>query len=167
MTGQKIFVQAEGLREIRVIEVVKQGTVRDVVSAAAAQGIATATAASSRVFAEDREDEIPLNATLEAAGVGDGDSLHIHRCKRIGVTVHFNGNEKSQSFAPGTTVNRVKEWAVSKKAFNLNDVDAAEHVLQIVGTRDRPDEDVHIGTLTTTPSCALDFDLVPKVRVEG
>ena len=45
--------------------------------------------------------------------------------------------------------------------------DAVEHVLQISGSASRPDEDVHLGTLTRAPVCSVSFDLVPKRRVEG
>ena len=81
--------------------------------------------------------------------------------------VHYNGRNLSESFGPGVPMHRVKEWAVGNKGFNLNPVDAAEHVLQLTGTSDRPDEDVHIGSLVGTTSCGVEFDLVAKVRVEG
>jgi hypothetical protein len=45
--------------------------------------------------------------------------------------------------------------------------DAAEHVLQLTGTADRPDADTHIGALASCPDCRLAFDLVPLKRVEG
>jgi hypothetical protein len=166
MAGIQIFIQAEGVRDIRMLDVPRNASVRDVVTAAAAQGFLAAADGKAAVFAEDVDEALPLDATLEAAGIGHRGSVHVHRCRKVAVSVHFNGT-KSRTFAPGTTVHRVKEWAVSKQGFNLSPVDAAEHVLQVTGTNDRPDEDVHIGTLVSVPNCALELDLVAKVRVEG
>lgn len=167
MAGIQIFIQGEGVREIRVVELRDGATVRDIVAAARAHGFPAATDGDASVFVEDTDEALEVNGRLDASGIGHHGSVHVHRCKKINVTVHFNGVGKAQSFAPGTTIHRVKEWAVGKHAFDLYPVDAAEHLLQITGTSDRPDEDVHIGSLVSVPKCALEFDLVPKVRVEG
>ena len=42
-----------------------------------------------------------------------------------------------------------------------------EHVLQIAGTKDRPDPGTHLGTITSCPACKIGFDLVPNERVNG
>jgi hypothetical protein len=102
-----------------------------------------------------------------AAGITRRSRVHLHRCRQVAVTVNFNADQKAESFPAATTVARVMKWAVSKRGFNLSDVDATEHLLQICGSTDRPDEDVHIGTLVQAGACAVCFDLVPKQRVEG
>lgn len=166
MAGIQVFIQGEGVREIHVLELPRNATVRELLTAAAAHGYSVATDGGSAVFVEDGEEALAPDARLDEAGVGNQGSVHVHRCKRVGVTVYFNAS-KSRAFTPGTTLHRVKQWAVGEQGFDLSPVDAAEHVLQLKGTTDRPDEDVHIGTLVSVPSCALEFDLVPKVRVEG
>ena len=45
--------------------------------------------------------------------------------------------------------------------------DAGEHLLQIVGTQDRPAHGVHLGALVVSPDCKIAFDLVPDQRVNG
>jgi hypothetical protein len=45
--------------------------------------------------------------------------------------------------------------------------EASEHVLQILGTQDRPSPGTHLGALTKCPHCRLAFDLVPDQRVNG
>jgi hypothetical protein len=167
MARIQVFIQGEGVREIRVLDLPADATVRDLVAAAAADGFAAAGDGKVEAFVEDTDDALAPGMTLAAAGIGNQSSVHVHRCKRVAITVHFNGEKNSQAFGPGATVHRVKQWAVGKKAFDLTPVDAAEHVLQVTGGTERPDEDVHIGTLVATPSCALAFDLVAKVRVEG
>lgn len=164
----QVFMQGEGVREIRLIEVPAGACMRDVLAIAAAHGFpAAADGTTAVIFAEDSEDVLSLDATLEASGIGHHGSMHVHRCTKIDTTVYFNGGSRVRSFAPGATIGRVKHWAVGKDVFNFTPVDAAEHVLQITGTQDRPDEDVHVGTLVHVPHCVLAFDLVAKVRVEG
>lgn len=173
MAGQQIFVQGEGKREIRVLELPADATVRELVEAAQAQGVASQNGGGHgggnavAVYAEDGDAPLPAGATLEAAGLGNHSSVHLSRCARVSVTVHYNGRDLSETFGPGVPMHRVKEWAVGNKGFNLNPVDAAEHVLQLTGSSDRPDEDVHIGSLVGAAGCKVEFDLVAKVRVEG
>jgi hypothetical protein len=91
--------------------------------------------------------------------------LHVTRCRHVEVSVRFNGETAKRSFPPGATIGRVHHWAGRRK-FGLSPRDAAEHVLQIPGTHKRPDRDVHVGALTGK-TCSVEFDLVPRKRVEG
>lgn len=165
----EIFVQGEGVPEIQLVRVPRDGTVRDVIKAVRANtaGGTSLPGADEEivVFLEDSERELGLDARLREAGVGHRHRLHCHRCRRIEVSVSFNGESRSRSFPPSQTVAKVKRWADDQ--FGLKGVDATEHALQVCGTGSRPDEDVHIGALVRHPSCKLCFDLVPKKRVEG
>jgi hypothetical protein len=170
MTALQIFVQSEGTRGIRILELSAHATVRDLVGATSRQGQSDAegrknTAAS--VYIEDADHALSLDDTLEAAGLGNQSSVHVSHCSRIAVTVHYNGKERAESFAPGVPMHRVKQWAVGKQAFDLAAIDAAEHVLQLTDSQERPDEDIHIGSVAAASGCVVEFDLVPKVRVEG
>ena len=170
MDEVQIFIQSEGKREIRILELSAHATVRELIEAAQALDIATAHSGGDDVVAVYTEiDSVPLSVdvTLVAAGLGHHSSVHMSRCKQVMVKVRYNGKDISDSFGPGVPMYRVKEWAVGKKGFNLTPVDAAEHVLQLTGTSDRPDEDVHIGSLVGKTGCCVEFDLVAKVRVEG
>jgi hypothetical protein len=173
MARLQIFVQGDGKREIRMLELPAHATVRELVEAAQAHGVVSqdgdghGDGHTVAVYTEDGDAALPADATLEAVGLGNHSSVHLSRCTRVAVMVHYNGRNLSESFGPGVPMHRVKEWAVGNKGFNLNPVDAAEHVLQLTGTSDRPDEDVHIGSLVGTTSCGVEFDLVAKVRVEG
>jgi hypothetical protein len=92
--------------------------------------------------------------------------LHVTRCRHVEVSVRFNGETAKRKFPPSATIGRVHHWAARRK-FGLPARDAAEHVLEIRGTQKRPDRDVHIGALTTGKVCSVEFDLVPRKRVEG
>jgi len=161
----ELFVQGEGLREIALVRVAKDGTVRDVLQAA--QGAGALLATDTVLSLEDEETSLDPVAAIAATAIQHRSRVHIHRCRRVAVTVTFNGVQKHETFPPAATVKRVKRWAVGKHGFDLSDVDAAEHVLQLSGSSERPDEDAHIGTLVAHPRCSVSFDLVPKIRVEG
>jgi len=110
------------------------------------------------------EELLPLCADEEA--IVAPLRLHVTKCRHVEVSIRFNGEQMKRRFAPGTTVGRVHHWG-ARRAFHLTPRDAAEHVLEIVGTNKRPDRDVHIGTLTGGAACSVEFDLVPRKRVEG
>lgn len=170
MTNLQIFVQGEGKREIRVVELPAQATVGELVKAAQAQGVTSQNGgqgAGVAIFAEDGDKPLAAGETLESAGLGNHSSVHLSHCARVTVAVQYNGQGQTETFGPGVPMHRIKEWAVGKRGFGLDPVDAAEHVLQLTGTSDRPDEDVHIGSLVGASGCKVEFDLVAKVRVEG
>ena len=92
--------------------------------------------------------------------------LHRGRCQHILVSVTFNGAVESRKFNPVERVAVVHHWA-THIAFRMTPRDAAEHVLEVAGSNDRPDPDQQIGALATDATCAVAFDLVPFKRVEG
>ena len=71
---------------------------------------------------------------------------HLHRCRHIEVAVTFNGETAPHQFGTGTTLARASNWAAEHK-FGMTPQEAGEHVLQITGTKDRPDPGVHLGAL--------------------
>jgi hypothetical protein len=164
----EIFLQVEGDADVKLIRVPQNGTVRDLIEAARAKGVTVPNGGENVVvLLEDSDEVLALDKKLKEVGIGHRQRVHCHRCRRVEVTVNFNGRAESKAFPSSATVKRVKKWADAKEQFDLKGVDATDHVLQICGTNVRPDEDTHIGTLVRHPSCNICFDLVPKVRVEG
>ena len=167
MADKELFLQAEGVRDIALVRVPEDGTVHDVIDAAKAQGLRVEDGEDPMVTLENEEEALDLEAPLSAAGIVDRGRVHVHRCKRVEVTVGFNGRDKSDGFPPSATIKRVTRWAVGKQGFDLAEADAADHLLQLRGSPERPDEDSHIGTLVEVLDCSVQLDLVPKSRVEG
>ena len=162
----EVFLQLEGSKDILLVEVAKNGTVRDLLLVAMEHRTHLVNdAIPLMVFMEDIEEVLELDALLEKVGIHHRGHVHIHRCRRIDVSVTFNGRQVSKVFPPSATVSHVKKWAV--REFGMSEKDASDHVLQVSGTKTQPDEDIHIGTLVTHPVCHISFDLVPKVRIEG
>ena len=162
MSQLKLFLQFEGHHPIELIQIADEATPGDILAAAAGLGAETSEAF---VFAGDDENPLDPEQPLRKQGVQDKARVHVHRCKKIGVSLNYADEpEKHHSFAPSATVDHVKRWYVDK--LKMSEVDATEHVLQITGTTDRPDPDVQIGTLVRG-QCDVAFTLVPIKRVEG
>jgi len=79
--------------------------------------------------------------------------------------VHYLDRTIEHAFPPGARVRTVKAWAVHK--LKISPTDAAEHVLQLCNSTDRPAGDTPLHELVTGHDCAVCFDFVPEKRVEG
>lgn len=165
MKKTEILLQGEHIPDIQVVELGRGKGVKNVLAAAAKHRVCEAEG-EYHVFTEEDDEPLGMDDKLPEHDDGRPVRLHVHRCRRIEVAITFNGVTKDHSFGPGTPIAAVKKWAAIA-AFGMDPGDAAEHVLQLAGTTDRPEPDTHIGTLVTCPDCRLAFDLVPLKRVEG
>jgi hypothetical protein len=164
MSAIQLFMQFEGHRRIEVVHIDENATVRELLAAAARAGLPNDRTEGAVVFAHDAEAPLDFALTLEAAGIRDKHRIHVHRCRKVEVTLHFNDVTKKLDFPPAATVQKVKNEFV--KEIKMSAVDATEHVLQICGSTERPEPDTHIGSLVCG-CCTLCFDLVPIKRIEG
>lgn len=161
----ELFVQGEGIGDVTLIRVPPDATIREVILKTKTECGIEAREEEIIALIEDQDKEISIDAKLSEVGIRHRHRVHLHRCRRVEVSVNFNGATKKRAFSPSTTIGRIKRWA--DKEFGLKGVDATEHALQICGTDKRPDLDVHVGSLVQHPHCQICFDLVPKQRVEG
>lgn len=162
MNELQLFLQIEGVRRIEVIKLPADATAELLLREARRLGLVVEDVL---IFVDGRDEPVALDIVLREIGVGHHHHVHAHRCRHIEVTVHFNATTKKRAFTPHATVAQVKAWFVH--AIEMPPLDAGEHVLQLTGTQDRPETDLHLGTLAQHPHCAIDFTLVPKKRVEG
>lgn len=161
----EILLQGEHIPDIQLVEVGPETDVKEVL-ALAAKHRKCEVEGDFLLFIEGSDEPLKRDDHLPESESGGPLRVHVHRCHKIKVDVTFNGVTKEHSFGPGTTIAAVEKWAAIT-AFGMKPADAAEHVLQLVGTTDRPEPDTHIGSLVTYPGCHLAFDLVPLKRVEG
>jgi hypothetical protein len=161
----EVFLQVEGGKDIVLVHVPQGGSVRDLLHVAKEHGPEFREDDAIMVFIEDMDEAVELDVLLEDAGISHRGHVHVHRCHRVEVSVNFNGMRVSDSFPPSATVARIKKWAA--KELGMSEKDAAEHVLEVSGTKVSLDEDIHVGTLVVHPGCQISLDLRPKVRVEG
>ena len=163
MSKINVFLQGEGIKDVVRLQLERKATALDVKLACAPYGVQAD--GDAVVFLEDQDKPLGDAVTVESLVGKHGVRLHVHRCRRVTVKVTYSGRVVEHVFGPGRTVGVVKTWAA--KELGIPKEDAAELILQIAGTNEQPDVDVHIGTLTARPSCALAFDLVPNPRIQG
>jgi hypothetical protein len=114
---------------------------------------------------EDKAEPVDREKTVADLELGKRRHVHVARCKRVKVEVHYGAKTKHRKVAPPTTVATLTKWA--RKAFKLDPASAAEYVLQITGTTTQPRGDTHIGELTNAPVCAVAFDLIKEITPQG
>jgi hypothetical protein len=162
MNELELFLQGEGDRRIELIKVAEDANAAAILAQAKRMGFAIDDVL---IFIEGHDEPVVIDVVLREMGVRHRHRVHIHRCRHVRTTVHFNHETKHHEFSPHATVAAVKAWFVH--AIHMSPTDASEHVLQITGTHDRPDPDLHLGSLVKHGDCAIDFTLVPRKRVEG
>lgn len=163
MKTLEIILQGEAIGDVQLV-VLPEGAGHAEVLIAAAELRGPGHEGEFLVFVQEEDAPLKPHRPLPKPPRGGPLCLHVHRCKAIEIEASFNGRTKEVSFAPSRTVGSVKT-IIATKLFGMTPHDAAEHVLQITGTTDRPDADIHIGSLAKR--CRVAFDLVPLVRVEG
>ena len=121
---------------------------------------------AERDDADDEPVAADLAASVEEAGIGRHAHVCCHCCRRIEVSVAYNGRNVRKRFSPAARISRIVKWA--KRRLGVADeptLDGAE--VQVKGGQDRPAGDIRIGTLATGHACALAFTLVVPERVNG
>lgn len=124
--------------------------------------------ADEQIWLPDEDDPLDATLTLDAAGVRDRGHVHRNRCRRVAVSVRFNGESKDRAFGPGATIARVFRWATGRQGFALPAEQVPKHVLVVRGTEHMLEPETHVGSLVTRDGkCELRLDLVPRERYEG
>lgn len=164
MKNLEMLVQGEKIPDIQFIALEGEASVVAVLEIAAGLRQGEPLVGELFVFVEGADHPVGPDHCFKPHNDGPH-RIHVHRCREVAVTVNFNGKSEPGTFAPAKTVASVKKWAVQQ--FHMDPRDAAEHVLQIAGTTDRPEPDTHIGSLVHNGKCSITFDLVPLKRVEG
>jgi hypothetical protein len=163
MSKTLVFVQVQGRSEIFEAELAQVATLGDLHDALAGHGIVID--AETFIFVDESEHHTHGHRHEPVLGLKHGCRVHVSRCKHINTTVHFLDKTIAHEFPPGARVRAVKAWAVEN--FHMSPKDAAEHVLQLCKSIERPVSDTPLHTLVHGQNCALCFDLVPEKRVEG
>jgi hypothetical protein len=164
--ANRVYIQSEHFPDIKLVEIDDHATIDELKHAAIALLPPGTDVSALTLSVEDDDDEAYVLATqVKHLKKEQGIRIHLHRCKHVEVSVRFGAEVVHHQFSPATTVGRVRLWAGRKLRMQPGDI--AEHVLQLAGTNEQPDVDVHIGTLTKHPECSVTFDLVPAHRING
>jgi hypothetical protein len=163
MSKHIIFIQSHGNPRIAEAEISAEPTVGELLDAVVATGAVIVE--ETFIFIDESEHRIHGERHERVHGLKHGGRVHVTHCHRIKVTVHFLDKSADHEFPPGARVRAVKEWAAH--TFKLGPKDAAEHVLQLCNSTERPPSDTPLHQLVQGRACTVCFDLVPEKRVEG
>jgi hypothetical protein len=163
MPNLTVFIQVHGRLGILEAELPESATFSELNKLIDTLGVERD--ANTVIFVDESGHHLQGDEHARIGHIRHGSRVHVCRCRRVKVKVHFTDRTAEHEFAPGARVRAVKEFAVHK--FGLNPKDAAEHVLQLCGSTKRPATDTPLNELLAKHECALRFDLVPEKRVEG
>lgn len=158
-----LFVQSQG--QPGIVEVVVPDTITESEMYRALEAAGVLGTGDVLIFIEEAELHLQRHEHHPAHGIHHGARVHLAHCHKIRTTVHYQDRTVQCDFPPGAKIKSVKAWAV--REFNLAHKDAAEHVLQLCGLRERPASDTPLHVLVPLGKCEICFDLVPEKRVEG
>ena len=161
-----MFVHRQGNRKMTEIAVSEAMTVADLLVHSGLQGrLGAEELREFLVFFGEAEEPAHHGAHVRHCHKGHDGRVHVTKCHRVKVTVHYTHLTHTKEFPPGTRLKTVKDWAVA--AFHVPAHDATEHVLEIHGTKEHPNTSEPLSVLVHAHDCGVVFDLVPDIRVEG
>ncbi len=163
MSKTIVFIQVQGKPGITEAEITIPATVGGLHDIFKTHGIDFSK--DTGAFVDEAEEPVPHDHKAPIEGLKHGSRVHVTRCRKIKVTVHYLDKTADRAFAPGTRVRTVKQWAV--REFKINPTDAGEHVLQLCKSTTQPPTDTPLAELVHGHSCDVCFDLVPEKRIEG
>lgn len=160
----EVHIQVEGARNLHRMAVRDDETIESLLARfAGEQPNAAGEQETLLVFAEDAEEEAPKNKRFDECHSCRPKILHCHRCKRIDVTIFYNG-EETHEFRPNVRIRRIVDWA--KEKFH---VDATRKwVLRLDGVEGEIlDPDAFLGGLVKSPACCVKLFLTERCLIQG
>lgn len=132
---------------------------------AAALAEVTGADAGAKIWAEDAAEPLAADTTVGVLVDRDVAAVHVGN-GRITVSVTYAGATKSETFGPGTKIDKVLDWATGNDGFNVPEGDRDDLVLRLKGSTDPLDPDTHVGTLAGKGE-TLALDLLPGDKFAG
>lgn len=164
MNKTQIYVHGENSRDPKLVEVSENVSVKDIINLYQKEFPDAGSPDEIEVLLEDEEDPKPNDPHGEKGWIKKRMHVHCHRCKKIAVTIIYNGDDKSFTFSPSTTAKKILKKALH--AFNINESDAGDYLLKLDDKTILQPSD-HIGSFTSFPRCQVKLFLTPTKPVQG
>ncbi|WP_156123701.1 hypothetical protein [Flavihumibacter sp. ZG627] len=160
----QIYVHGENNREPKLVEVSDEASVKDVINKYQQEFPGSGNPDEVELFLEDEEDHKQKDEIGGKGGIKKKVHIHCHRCKKVSVTIEYNGQTITQNVPPSTTAKKILKK--SAKEFNISDGDAADLLLKLSdGTVLQPGD--HIGSFVAFPNCSISLLLTANKQVQG
>src|ERR1035441_3443216 len=115
MNKAAVFIHVQGRPGIVELELPLSASLDDIRHLLKAQDVDVGE--DFAIFVDERDDhEEDDKKPIE--GLKHGCRIHVTRCKKIKVTVHYLDKTIDRHFAPGARVRTVKQWAVRELKIN-------------------------------------------------
>ncbi len=164
MKTVQIYVHGENNRDPKLVEVSEEATVKDIISKYHQEFPDSGTPDEVELFLEDEEEHRHKDEPGEKAGIKKRVHIHCHRCKKVNVTVEYNGQAITLHVPPSTTSKKILKKAA--KEFKISDGDAADLLLKLHDSTVLQSTD-HIGSFVAFPHCSIKLLLTPTKQVQG
>ena len=156
----ELYIHTAEHHDPKLVKVDENATVEELLKRFAPEGNG-----DIHLTTEGEEEPHDRHRKLSECGVKHRHHVHCHRCRKVAVTVFYNG-EQSHSFAPSATIEKVLQWAL--RTFGLKGADALDKVLRLSDApNDVLPESAHIGSFVKAPACEVRLNLTGKVEVNG
>jgi hypothetical protein len=164
MNKIQVYVHGENSRDPKLIDVLENASVKDIILAFQKEFTNTSNPEEIEIFLEDAEDPLQKDQSADKIGIKKRMHIHCHRCKKIAVTIFYNGEDKSFNFPPSATSKIILKKAI--KAFNINEADAGDYLLKLDDKTILQPSD-HVGSFVSFPHCQIKLFLTPTKPVQG
>lgn len=164
MKSLEVYLHGENSQEPKLVEVAENATVLDIIARYRQEFNSDAPVDEILVFIENEEEPIKKDRPGGDIGLKKRIHLHCHRCKKIAVTIIYNGEDKLFHFEPSATGKKILKKAIA--AFNINEHDAGDYLLKLDDKTILQPSD-HIGSFASHPHCSVKLNLTPTKPVQG
>ncbi|MCC7302469.1 MAG: hypothetical protein IT233_07500 [Bacteroidia bacterium] len=161
----QLYLNGEGCPEPKLVEVSAEATIADVINKyREVANLHDAKVDEIELFFEDEEQPKNKGHHIEQAGIKKRHRVHCHRCRKVAVTVEYNGQIKVLSVPPSATGAMILKKAA--KEFNISEKDAADLILKLPNGNVLQKTD-HIGSFVASPHCEIKLLLIHNTQVQG
>lgn len=157
----KVHLYMEGSKKTELIEILADSSFRDFVKSDDCP--CDFDEKEWCAMHDDSDDTINLDDKIAKHAVKNKIHIHVCRCKKVEVTVSYNGVEKTRKFPSSAKIRRILRWAL--KEFGISEEEAPEHIL-CLGEEELNERD-SIGLYVSWPECSITLLLVRKEAVNG
>jgi hypothetical protein len=161
--AMEILVDGEGFADVEFVEIEEDAPMLRILEIVAARK--GRDAALLALFVEDMEE--PCDPVQPVPHHHRKRVHHVHRHKRIAVTVDYGGDTIEHVYPPSATVMSVLKWAVGPDGFNIDPSFAAEMQLALVGSLTELPDSAHIGRYVHGHEHKLELTLIRGVIPNG
>lgn len=160
--AKEIFFTVEGNENLERQEMPADCCVKDLVDEVTKQH-KLKNGGDFKVHLVDKDDA--FDDQTPVIDVPDDKPVHIGRCTRISVQIHYGGGTQKLTVSPGITIARLHDSAI--KHFKPDDFRNKDYELEMASTEKQPDKSLPIGALVADGTCSVELNLVPAEKWQG